>query len=268
MKEGRLGPIERFAFTMLLPLSIFACRLNQDTQTSAADSVAAELSSGEGAATASVAVSGTYPAAAQSAARQERSRTWSFDDMPAGVAPPGFSFARTGNGAQARWLVQAALYAYSGANVLVQTDTDATSNRFPVAVADEPRLRDLMISVRCKTVSGHVDQACGLVFRYLNADNYYLTRSNSREDNIRLYYVKDGRRREIASWAGEVTRDVWHELRAEARGEELRVFWDGRQVVQKQDRTFPAAGRAGLWTKADSYTLFDDLTVIPLKVQP
>ncbi len=90
MKEGRLGPIERFAFTMLLPLSIFACRLNQDTQTSAADSVAAELSSGEGAATASVAVSGTYPAAAQSAARQERSRTWSFDDMPAGVAPPGF----------------------------------------------------------------------------------------------------------------------------------------------------------------------------------
>jgi hypothetical protein len=181
--------------------------------------------------------------------------------MPADTPPPGFLFARTGRGAPSHWLVRAAPDAPSGAQVLVQSDTDATSNRFPVAVADQPRVSDLTVSVRCKMVSGKVDQACGLVFRYLDGDNYYLTRANALENNIRLYYVKGGRRTEIANWDGEVTRGAWHELRAEARGSRFRVFWDGQQVLEKEDRTFENPGLIGLWTKADTYTLFDDLSV-------
>ena len=48
--------------------------------------------------------------------------------------------------------------------VLAQTYADATDNRFPVAFTG-PEMKDLRLSVRCKPVSGSVDQGCGLVWR-------------------------------------------------------------------------------------------------------
>src|SRR5207244_3681390 len=85
--------------------------------------------------------------------------------------------------------------------VLAQVDTDDTGDRFPVAVADAPVLRDVRLEVRCKPVSGKVDQACGLVFRYRDENNYYLTRANALEDNVRLYHVVNGRPRQLAARA-------------------------------------------------------------------
>ncbi len=83
--------------------------------------------------------------------------------------------------------MQAAPDAPSAPNVLAQVDADATDFRFPVAVADGPGLRDVRVSVKCKPVSGAVDQACGVVWRYRNASNYYLARANADENNVRLY---------------------------------------------------------------------------------
>jgi len=98
---------------------------------------------------------------------------WDFDKEVAGKAPPGFTFSRTGNGKLGRWVVQDEKGAPSGSHVLAQLDSDDTDYRFPIAVANEPLLRNLRLSVRCKPVSGKVDQACGLVFRYRDENNYY-----------------------------------------------------------------------------------------------
>lgn len=102
------------------------------------------------------------------------------------------------------------------------------------------------------------------MFRYRDENNYYVTRANALVDNVRLYYVKDGRRRQIGGWNGRVTAGTWHELRAEARGDSTAVSWDRKKVIEARDATFPGAGQVGVWTKADSFTLFDDLTVTPL----
>ena len=128
-----------------------------------------------------------------------------FDEDAVDAPPPGFLFGRTGGGRPGQWLVRADSGAPSGANVLAQLDTDATNNRYPVAVLDAPSLRDVRVSVRCKAVSGKVDQACGLVARYRDQDNYFVTRANALEDNVRLYVMKNGNRRQIASWSGKVT---------------------------------------------------------------
>jgi hypothetical protein len=199
------------------------------------------------------------PSSAASAAPQATARARTFDDDAVGAPPPGFSFGRTGGGAVGRWVVRAEAGAPSGPNVLAQLDTDDTDLRFPVAVMNEPSLRDVRVSVRCRTVSGRVDQACGLVARYRDENNYYLTRANALEDNIRLYTVQGGQRHQLASWSGRVTPTAWHEYRLEARGDHLEVSWDGQRVLDLHDATFGEAGRAGVWTKADSVTYFDDL---------
>jgi len=191
--------------------------------------------------------------------------TWNFDPGPVNAPPPGFSFSRTGKGKPGRWVVQAEKDAPSAGNVLAQLDTDTTDYRFPVAVADEPKLGDVSLSVRCKPVSGRVDQACGLVFRYQDEDNYYLTRANALEDNVNLYYVKDGRRRQITGWRGKVTSGTWHQLSVEARGDHFVVTFDGNKVMDAQDSTFSQPGKVGVWTKADSVTYFDDLSAAPLR---
>jgi len=125
-------------------------------------------------------------------------------------------------------------------------------------------LADLRLSVMCKTVSGVVDQACGLVFRYRDENNYYITRANALEENVRFYKVANGNRQQLASWRGSVTSGMWHELRAQAKGNHFTTFWDGEQVIDAHDNTFPEAGRVGVWTKADAVTYFDDLRVEPL----
>jgi hypothetical protein len=188
-------------------------------------------------------------------------RVWSFEEGAAGQAPPGFSLLQGQGGKPGRWVVQAAADAPDGKQVLVQADADDSADRFLLAVADAPAPQDLRVSVRCKPLQGKTDQACGLVFRLQDAGNYYLTRANALEGNVRLYTVKGGKRTQLASWDGKVEASAWHTLRAEARGPTLRVFWDGRQVLETSDATFAAAGKVGVWTKADSVTAFDALSV-------
>jgi hypothetical protein len=186
---------------------------------------------------------------------------WNFETGSANQPPTGFTFSRTGSGRQGTWIIQKEDQAASGNYILAQRDTDNTSYRFPIAVADEPMLRNFQLSVRCKPVTGKVDQACGVVFRYLDENNYYVARANALEDNVRFYQVSAGKRHELASWSGRVISGIWHELRVDATGDRFQVFWNTQKVIDAPDKTFTEPGKIGLWTKADSVTYFDDLTV-------
>lgn len=191
-------------------------------------------------------------------------RRWDFEKGQDNTVPSGFSFPRTGGGRTGQWILKAAADAPSGTRVLAQVDPDATDDRFPMAIADEPHLTDLRLSVKCKPVSGQVDQACGLVLRFLDEHHYYITRANALEQNVRFYKVVGGQRQQLASWRGPVAGGVWHQLQVEAAGDHFVISWDGQRVMEVVDRTFPEAGKVGMWTKADSVTSFDDLKVEPL----
>ena len=58
---------------------------------------------------------------------------------------------------------------------------------------------------------------------------------------------------------------VWATLRVVATGDLFGDYYNGRKLYEVKDITFTEAGRAGVWTKADSYTLFDDLSITLLK---
>jgi len=183
-----------------------------------------------------------------------------FDDMEAGKPPAGFTFGRTGNGAPGAWVVK------DGS--LAQTSTDNTDYRFPVAIYDGGQWRDVAVSVRFKAISGEVDQAGGLVFRAKDESNYYVVRANALEDNTRLYRVVDGKRKQFGGKNMKVTPNEWHTLRVEAAGDRFAVLFDGEKVIEEKDGTFKDSGKVGLWTKADSVTLFDDFTIEPRDGNP
>ena len=193
--------------------------------------------------------------------------TWRFDAQKPGE-PQGLSCALTGKGRPGVWKVVADPTAPSVPNALAQTDADATGYRFPLCVANGATATDLDLSVRFKPVSGSGDQAAGLVWRYRDKDNYYIVRANALENNVVLYKVENGKRSSLDTVGAPgaygkkatVPSGRWSALRVTARGRRFEVFLDGEKLFDVEDGTFPSAGQVGVWTKADSVTLFDDFS--------
>jgi hypothetical protein len=187
-------------------------------------------------------------------------RVFDFDRDPVGSPPASFEFARTGQGAEGKWVVREDKEK-AGNRVLVQESADPTDYRFPLAVVKEGSWKDVTLSVRAKPVSGEVDQGFGMVWRYKDAGNYYITRCNADEDNCTIYHTVAGRRRAFQNKPIKVAKNTWHTLKIEAAGNHFVVWFDGAKVLDATDDTFKEAGRVGLWTKADSVIQFDDFTI-------
>jgi hypothetical protein len=173
--------------------------------------------------------------------------------------PKGFSFALTGQGKPGVWIVRKDDQAHG--NVLVQTDADTTDYRFPVAVYDSVTARDVDLSVQFKALSGKGDQGAGIVWRYRDQNNYYITRCNALEDNCTIYHVVNGRRVAFLNQNVKVASNLWHTLGVAAVGDHFVVTYDGKKVLDAKDGTFKDAGKVGLWTKADSVIAFDDFSI-------
>jgi hypothetical protein len=188
-----------------------------------------------------------------------QSANMDFEKDDVGKPPKGFSFALTGQGKPGVWIVKKDDQAHG--NVLVQTDADTTDYRFPVALYDGVTAKDVDLSVRFKAISGKGDQGAGLVWRYRDQNNYYVTRCNALENNCTIYHVINGRRVAFLNQKVKVASNVWHTLRVEATVDHFVVTFDGRKVLDAKDGTFKDAGKVGLWTKADSVIAFDDFSI-------
>jgi hypothetical protein len=188
------------------------------------------------------------------------SKTFTFDSDAVGTPPAEFEFARTGQGAQGKWAVRADKDK-PGNRVLVQESADPTDYRFPLAVVKDGSYKDVTLTVRARPISGEVDQGFGMVWRYKDADNYYITRCNADEDNCTIYNTVKGRRRPFQNKPVKVAKNAWHTLKLEATGNHFVVGFDGTKVLDATDDTFKDPGRVGLWTKADSVIQFDDFTI-------
>jgi 3-keto-disaccharide hydrolase len=190
-----------------------------------------------------------------------------FSDDIVGQAPKGFEFGHTAKvGAPGKWVVQAE----GGNKFLAQVDPDNTRSRFPVAVLSDVTASDVDVSMRFKPVSGRVDQAAGLVWRFQNEDNYYIVRANALENNVVLYKVEKGKRTDLPvkgegrtyGKKAQIPSGQWSTLRVVAAGPRFEVYFNASKLYEVEDTTFTQAGKIGVWTKADSVTQFDDLTVV------
>jgi hypothetical protein len=183
------------------------------------------------------------------------SRRWTFTDGPSTAVELGFELASHRGGS---WTVQYDDRA-TGGFAMVNAAGDANASP-AMAVAFGPARRDLRARTRCRIPEGGPALACGLVFRYQDAQNHYLARLDAVERSITLTAVVDGRERPIAGALAEFPPHVWQEIAVEARGGHIRVLWNGAPVMEAHDRTFRTGG-IGLWTPASSVAHFDVLAI-------
>jgi len=179
--------------------------------------------------------------------------TVNFDSMPPAAAPAGWTATQTGSGT-AEWAVVADASAPSSPNVLRQSGRAA----FPVCLKSDSRLQNGFVEVKFKPISGQEDQAGGVIWRAQNPNNYYIARANALEDTVEIYHTIKGRRVGFKHVAAKVAPATWHTLRVDFVGNKFVVAFDGKPMLEATDDSFKDPGQVGIWTKADSVTLFDD----------
>jgi hypothetical protein len=187
----------------------------------------------------------------------------SFESTHTGTTPEGWTATLTGSG-DPKWTVESDATAPSKSKVLKQSGR-AT---YPLLLKNDTNIKDGFVEIKFKAVEGSQDRAAGIVWRAKDANNYYVTRANALEDNVVLYKTVNAVRSplDIVGRKGgygadvKVPSGVWHSLRIDFKGSRFVVSYDGKQMFEVEDSTFTDAGMVGLWTKADSVTLFDDVT--------
>jgi len=177
-------------------------------------------------------------------------------------SPLSFDFTKPLDGwtiVSGQWAIEEVAGAAQGGRALVQR---ATANDFNVIVAPGGPYANVDVSVRFKPMSGREDASGGIVFRFAEG-RYYVIRANALEDNFNFYYYDRGRRQIAGASVKAPALGQWHRLRITAVGDRIQGWLNDQSLIDRRDNRY-ASGGIGLWTKADSITAFDELTVTPL----
>lgn len=167
------------------------------------------------------------------------------------VAPKGWIPGETnGAGKPASWL----FVADPIDGELLRVATDNSGHTYNVDLSFETYGPDVEVVTRLRADGGLEDQGGGVVWRAKDASNYYISRWNPLENNLRIYKVEDGRRTQLASISGELSGG-WLDFTVTMKGANILVTC-GTLSLGVDDTTFTAAGKVGLWTKADASTSF------------
>lgn len=201
--------------------------------------------------------------AAAGAAAGVFAETVTFNNAQPGEVPAPWIGTQTGKGA-AKWSIEKDPSA-SGKGLVLKQSGEAT---YPVCIKDDSQVKDGYVEVKLKPIAGKEDQAGGVIWRVKDKDNYYVCRANALEGNVVLYKTVGGTRSvlEIVGRKGgygvkePVATAQWHTLRVTFRGQRFEVSFDGKHLFDVEDSTFNDAGKVGVWTKADSVTLFNNFS--------
>jgi len=176
-----------------------------------------------------------------------------------GALPKGWDSGVTGNG-KAKWEV-----VRDDSSLVLKQSGEAT---FCWAAKTDERIKDGFVEVRFKPLTGREDQAGGLIFRVRDGNNYYVARGNALENNVVLYKTVNGKRSSLPVKGkmfgygvdAKVSSGKWNTLRVDFAGKLFAVSLNGSKLFEVEDETFKDAGGIGVWTKADSVTVFNDFT--------
>jgi hypothetical protein len=134
---------------------------------------------------------------------------------------------------------------------------------FPYSVAkDVPDFANGEISMRFRLLGGQLDQCAGILFNLKPNGDYLTVRFNGKEDNLVLWTFKSGKR----SFVKKGSRDVhlklgeWHRMKIAVSGTQLRGYLDD-DLLLEYTLAEAVVGKVGVWSKTDSVSQFDDLTV-------
>src|ERR1700726_1638600 len=144
-----------------------------------------------------------------------------FGQNQIGMPPADFDFGLTGHGRPGKWTIVGDPTASEGI-ALEQSSDDSAEDRSNFAVYQFLSLKNLMVSTRFKLTAG-IMQRAGLVFRFLDANNYYVLSANADEGRVDILRIRGGETERISGTDAEVVPNHWQSLKLVANGDQFEV---------------------------------------------
>jgi len=192
-----------------------------------------------------------------------------FDAVSPGHPPPNWSFvSRSAN--PVRWEVRHDPGAPSRGNVLEKVTPGSAEGDNPVAVFDKDICRDGDLSVKFRIDGGGRTRTTGIVWRYIDSNNFYLLHFSADQRNIVLFRVRNGKYEPIPVAGAKpgsfgVPHDIrvgqWYVVKVMFRGPQIHVLFGNRRLFEAQDSLLSEPGRMGVWTRGRTTASFDDFRV-------
>jgi hypothetical protein len=207
-------------------------------------------------------------------------RKFDFGDAGNGQTPPGFRSTVTGKGKPGEWKVildevpsqMPALTPRAAAvakrPVLAQLAQDPTDEHFPLLIFQDETYDDFTLTTQLKTVKGVMEQMAGIAFRIQDETNYYVVRASSLGNTFRFYKIVNGQRSPLIGPEVPIPAGVWHELKIECKGNQIRCLFDGKELIPMLTDNSFARGKIGFWTKSDSVSYFADTKIVYTPHEP
>lgn len=181
---------------------------------------------------------------------------FNFENETEGQLPSGFVADATNKAKSIKWNI-----VNDNGNKLVEQQAVNSGSCYNLLVFDKISYQDFTSTVRIKAISGEEDQGGGLVWQYIDKNNYYIARYNPLESNLRFYRVVNGNRKELKSVDSDIKSGEWFTMSIIMKGNKVSCSLNGKTMLESTDDTFKSAGLIGFWTKADAVTYFDDLKI-------
>lgn len=126
---------------------------------------------------------------------------WTFDNDPPETLPSEFQMGTLFDGRPAgKWKVIETERAKSSPRVLGQLMGKGAEHAYKTLFINGIKASDLALHVSFLPIDGKADMGGGLIWRATDDRNYYLTRANPLEQNIRIYRVVNGVRQMLKNF--------------------------------------------------------------------
>jgi len=220
---------------------------------------------------------GLYAWWTQANYEQPVDRLVNFDQYHYGVVPPEFDYDAGGahgpvlTAGRPYWRVYRDLFAPSPDFVLVQAAALAESDYYPLALLKDVQAKNVTLAVYLKPMGGQMDKSAGLIWRVQDKENYYAALASALDNRLHLLKMVAGQPTELAAVHIEIGVEFeqsqmtpthgWYLLEVEDQGNQIKVRFQGKPVIEISDSAFTQAGRVGVATHADSIASFDNFHV-------
>jgi hypothetical protein len=181
-----------------------------------------------------------------------------FDQVPAGTLPSGFTTASLRQPAPGLWAV-----AHVGATAALHHPADPAAAGWSLALAPVPAPAALRFAARVRLSGG--SRAGGLVWHYQDPRNFMAAVLDLDDGDLELFRVSDGNRIRLEDRDGlELDSLAWHTLRVIISEGRTTVSIGGIRVLDRDDRRAAGrTGRVGVLAHGRADAAFDDLRVEP-----
>lgn len=193
-----------------------------------------------------------------------------FDAVKPGTVPPNWTFFSSKPTNHVKWEVRFDPSAPSRGNVLQKDAGGIVEADYPMAVFDKVICKDGDLTVKFRIDGGGRIRTAGIVWRFIDPNNYYLLHFSVDQKNIALLRVVGGNIQPVPVLSDKLTLNTmahdiglhqWYVAKVSFRGDRIRGFFGNRELFEASDTGLMQPGKTGVWTRGRTTASFDDFKI-------